>query len=170
MEIVKIEPVRRGRVRPDKERQEMLGHLDDQITDIFLFLQAEPGRSFAPQPGKLRAPETHMDAVVGQTHVRYGGKHDQLLVIMPASWRLCHAIQLAAAEHLVTEMHVVLFFLAPVPSRQAGTHEKLPVKGIGYQLFSLFWRTGGWGRNRSWPSGRFFPGQTFGLHRGQGVG
>jgi hypothetical protein len=44
MKILKVHPVWRGAVSPDKQRQEMLDNLDDQIADIFFISRGKSGR------------------------------------------------------------------------------------------------------------------------------
>jgi hypothetical protein len=116
MEIMEVNAVGIGRVGPDEERQEVLHDLGGQVRNVLLVGGSEAGTGIRPQFGQPAAAETDMSAIVGQADVRVAGQHDQVPRDDAALRQLGDGIEVAAAEDLVAQAHVLVLGLATVPS------------------------------------------------------
>ncbi len=96
-----------------------------------------------------------MSPVVGQADIGCVGQDHQVPVDDARLPQLCHSIQLAAAQDLMAQSHILVLFLTFAPSRQTRTHEKLPVICIGNAIVELFLA---YGRMRSRIDHRFLTG------------
>ncbi len=80
--------------------------------------------------GQRAASVRDVNAVVGQAHVRQAGQHDQVVGDDARFAQLGHRVQLAAAQHLVAQVHVLGLGFAVVPARQARAHEQLAIERV----------------------------------------
>ncbi len=138
MKILKVHPVWRGAVSPDKQRQEMLDNLDDQITDIFFISCGKSGRGILQEPGEPGAAQADMDAIIGQTDIGQIGQGNKIAGNDPGFTKFQHGVELAAAQHAVTQMHIAIFILASLPPGKTGIHEELPVERIRHGIAQHF--------------------------------
>ncbi len=146
MEITECQPVGCCAVCTDEQRQEMLGYLYGQVSELLFMVRSESGRRIAERCCKPAAADTEMGTVVGEADIRHIGKNNKVCRDDARFAQFCHSIELAARQHLVAELHVAVLLFALVPAGQAGTHEQLPVETVGDKVIQFFLAHGRVGR------------------------
>ena len=79
-----------------------------------------------------------MRAVVGQADVGKFGQYNQVVGDDSRFAQFGDAVQLAPAQHLMTQLHIIVLGFAVVPAGQAGTHKHFAVEGVGDAIIELF--------------------------------
>ena len=137
MKLGKADAVGSCAVGPDKQCEKVFVDLDGQIAQALL-VRGQKARPTSQLPTERAAAHADVDAVVGQAHVRQAGQHDQVVGDDAGLAQLGDGIQLAAAQHLVAQVHVLIFLFAVAPSRKARAHEQLAIKRVGGARRKLF--------------------------------
>ena len=135
VELVEGDPKGRGGAGGDEQRQEMLDDLDHQVA---LVLLGAVVAGLADPAGEQPAAQGDVGAVVGQRGGRGVGQDHQVVDDDARFAQPGDGVQLAARQGLVTERHVRLLLLAPVPAGQAGVAEQLAVELVGDQVVESF--------------------------------
>ena len=130
VKVGKAQPVRGGAVGSDEEWKKVFDTLDGQVADQFLVGRGKPRARFSERAREPPAAQAHMRPVVGQADVRGVGEHDQVVHDDPGLAELSQRIELAPAQDLVTEMHILLLGFSLIPSGEAGAHEQVPIEGV----------------------------------------
>ena len=131
VEFRELQPVRRGAVGADEERQKMFVDLQGQVSQIFLVAVGESGIGVLQKRRQLADAEADVRSVVGEADVGGVRKHDEVPGDDARLAQFPQRVELAAAQDAVAQVHVFVFLFATAPPGQAGVHEKLPVEGVG---------------------------------------
>ncbi len=130
VKVFKVEAIGRSAVSAWKQAQKMLRDLDDQVPQVFFMPLGEPGSRIGQQLRQFSGTDTDMGPVIGQADVGAVGKDHQVGLNDAGFLEFGDPVDLASGQHLVAKLHIGMFFFAPVPARQAGTHEQVAVKRI----------------------------------------